>query len=66
MSKDVHNAIHQFPGARLLLLGLVKPMGKKLEDSALLTEFVSQLSREFSCTGVRAQSRHMPYKNISH
>ena len=59
VSKEIHNLIHQLAGARLMLL-LVKPMGRKgkrLEDSAILAEFVSSLRREFSCTGVRAQSR---------
>ena len=58
--KFSHSLIHQLAGARLLLPGLVKPMGKKgkkMEDSAILAEFVSSLRREFSCTGVRAQSR---------
>ena len=31
--------------------------GKELEDSALLAEFVGSLRRQFSFTGVRAQSR---------
>ena len=60
VSKEIHSLIHQLAGARLLLPGLVKPMGKKgkkMEDSAILAEFVSSLRREFSCTGVRAQSR---------
>ena len=51
VSKDVYNLIHQLAGARLLLPGLVKPIGKKgkkLEDSALLAQFVRQLRRELS------------------
>ena len=51
VSKVVHSLFHQLAGARLLLPGLAKPMGKKgkkLEDSAaLLAEFIGQLRKEF-------------------
>ena len=33
--------------------------GKRMEDSAILAEFVSSLRREFSCTGVRAQQSRL-------
>ena len=60
VSKEIHNLIHQLAGARLVLPGLVKPVGKKgkrVENSAILAEFVSSLRREVSCTGGRAHSR---------
>ena len=40
----------------------MKPVGKKgkrMEDSAILADFVSSLRREFSCTGVRAQQSRL-------
>ena len=52
--------IHHLARARLVLPGLVRPVGRRgreLEDSALLAEFVSSLRREFGFVGVRAQTR---------
>ena len=48
VSKDIHELIHHLARARLVLPGLVRPVGRRgreLEDSALLAEFVSSKQR---------------------
>ena len=60
MSGKLHDLIHRLARSRLVLPGLRRKVGrngKELEDSALLAEFVGSLRRQFSFTGVRAQSR---------
>ena len=62
MSSALHDLIHRLARRRLVLPGLRRKVGRsgqELEDSALLAEFVGSLRRQFSFTGVRAQSRFL-------
>ena len=59
VSKDAHELIDKLARARLSVPG-PRPVGrngKELEESGLLALYTGALRREFSFTGVRAQSR---------